>query len=90
MTIFNKKEFQRDVLTRRRIDMNISMEVACAEIGISKATLSRIENGKTPEIDTFLKICDWLGVNNINKYFIDDFEDPLDGDDPRTYGLRNG
>jgi transcriptional regulator with XRE-family HTH domain len=31
------------------------------EVGISPATLSRIENGKIPDLDTFGKICSWLG-----------------------------
>ena len=37
---------------------------AAREIGeISASTLSRIEQGKTPDIDTYLKICDWLGIS---------------------------
>lgn len=30
--------------------------------GVSVATLSRIEQGKIPDVDTFIKICRWLGV----------------------------
>jgi transcriptional regulator with XRE-family HTH domain len=33
------------------------------EIEISTATLSRIENGKLPDIETFTKACKWLGVD---------------------------
>lgn len=34
------------------------------EIGsVSPATLSRIEQGKVPDVDTFIKICDWLNVS---------------------------
>lgn len=36
---------------------------AAAEIGISYATLSRIENGKVPDLETFSKICQWLGID---------------------------
>lgn len=33
------------------------------EIGdVSVATLSRIEQGKVPDVDTFIKICRWLEV----------------------------
>lgn len=33
------------------------------EIGnVSAATLSRIEQGKIPDVDTFIKICKWLNV----------------------------
>ena len=37
-------------------------EVA-AEIGISYATLSRVENGKLPDLQTFSKICTWLELD---------------------------
>lgn len=34
------------------------------EIGdVSFATLSRIEQGKIPDVETFIKICKWLGVS---------------------------
>jgi len=34
-----------------------------AEIGdISAATLSRIEQGKLPDVETFILICNWLNV----------------------------
>jgi transcriptional regulator with XRE-family HTH domain len=34
---------------------------AANEIGVSPATLSRVENGKVPDLETFSKICRWLG-----------------------------
>ena len=39
------------------------MRQAAEEIGISAATLMRIENGRTPDIETFGKVCQWLGTN---------------------------
>ncbi len=33
------------------------------EIGIGHATLSRIESGKQPDLDTFTKICKWLEID---------------------------
>ncbi len=34
------------------------------EIGeVSAATLSRIEQGKVPDVDTFIKICQWLNLS---------------------------
>lgn len=33
------------------------------EIGVSAATISRIERGKKPDIDSFRKICLWLEVD---------------------------
>lgn len=48
-------------LKKKRGDKGIR-EVA-KEIGISHATLSRIENGKLPDIETFKKICEWLTID---------------------------
>lgn len=33
------------------------------EIGVSPATLSRIENGKQPDLGTFEKLCRWLDIS---------------------------
>ncbi len=32
--------------------------------GVSAATLSRIEQGKVPDVDTFIKICSWLDTSS--------------------------
>jgi len=31
--------------------------------GVSASTLSRIEQGNVPDLETFMRICDWLGVS---------------------------
>lgn len=33
------------------------------EIGISPATLSRVERGNMPDLQTFKRICDWLEID---------------------------
>ena len=33
------------------------------EIGISHSTLSRVERGYLPDLETFSKICKWLKIN---------------------------
>lgn len=39
------------------------LRVAADEIGgISASTLSRVEQGKMPDLDTFMRLCDWLEV----------------------------
>ena len=44
------------------------------EIGnVSFATLSRIELGKIPDIDTFVRICKWLNVST-DTFIIDNIE----------------
>lgn len=42
----------------------LGLRAAAAEIGgVSASTLSRIEAGKVPDLDTFLRICRWLGAS---------------------------
>ncbi|MXV79776.1 MAG: helix-turn-helix transcriptional regulator [Chloroflexi bacterium] len=36
---------------------------AAKEIGVSSATLSRVENGKQPDLLTFEKLCRWLQMS---------------------------
>lgn len=43
-------------------DLRGVREVA-AEIGISPATVSRVERGHSPDLETFAKICRWLDVD---------------------------
>lgn len=52
-------------LTRQKRG-NMGIRVAAAEIGISPATLSRIENGHIPDMQTLDKICDWIGKDPSN------------------------
>ncbi len=59
---------RKDVITKRCIDNDMTMEQASQQIGISKATLSRIENKKMPDVDTFFKLCKWL-KSDPKKYY---------------------
>jgi transcriptional regulator with XRE-family HTH domain len=36
------------------------VRAAAEDVGISSATLSRVENGHMPDLATFAKICKWL------------------------------
>lgn len=65
---YKAKELKKDLITKRLIDNSMSMDVAAKEIGISKATISRLEKGKMPDMDTFIKVCVWL-ENEPSKYF---------------------
>jgi transcriptional regulator with XRE-family HTH domain len=33
------------------------------QVGISLSTLSRVENGNLPDIDSYMKLCKWLEVS---------------------------
>lgn len=44
---------------------NRGLREVAQEIGdVSPSTLSRVENGKVPDMDTFLRICDWLQLSS--------------------------
>ncbi|MDZ8096781.1 MAG: helix-turn-helix transcriptional regulator [Nostoc sp. DedQUE05] len=50
-----------------------------AEIGnVSTATLSRVENGSTPDMETFLALCNWLQVQPAEFFVADKGELELD------------
>jgi transcriptional regulator with XRE-family HTH domain len=36
---------------------------AAREIGISHATLSRVERGHLPDLENYQKICKWMGID---------------------------
>ena len=42
---------------------NRGLREVAYEIAVSPATLSRVENGKLPDLDTFAKICKWLRID---------------------------
>ena len=42
---------------------SLGIRAAAAKIGISPATLSRVENGQLPDLENFGKICRWLKVD---------------------------
>ncbi len=46
------------LITLRRGSRGI--RAAAQDVGISPATLSRVENGNMPDLETFAKICRWL------------------------------
>lgn len=39
----------------------LGVRAAAREAGVSPATLSRIENGHIPDLETFERLCRWLG-----------------------------
>jgi len=41
---------------------SLKLREAAKEIGIGAATLMRVENGRVPDLETFGKICNWLGL----------------------------
>ena len=58
---FDVQKFAAHVRTKRGAQ---SLREVVGEVkGVSISTLSRIENGKIPDMETFLHICDWLDAS---------------------------
>jgi transcriptional regulator with XRE-family HTH domain len=68
MTSFDSFKLKKDLITARQINNDYSMDVASKQIGISKATLSRIEKGNMPDVLTLGKLCKWMKTEP-SKYF---------------------
>lgn len=53
------------------------------EIGnVSASTLSRVEKGKMPDLDTFIHLCDWLKISP-DQFFKTDENKPLPQEESR-------
>jgi len=50
-------DFGRLIATKRD---GRGVRAAAVDVGVSSATLSRVENGHMPDLMTFAKICRWL------------------------------
>jgi transcriptional regulator with XRE-family HTH domain len=58
--IFNHTAFA-ETLKAKRDSMELGVREAAEQIGnLSASTLSRIENGKIPDLPDFLAICAWM------------------------------
>lgn len=66
--IFNISKLRKDLITKRVIQLDLNLDEVAKLTGTSKATLSRIENGRIPDMQTFANIVGWLGTKP-NRYF---------------------
>lgn len=46
----------------RREWANLTMRQAGQQIGISTATVHRVEHGESPDIESFARLCAWLHI----------------------------
>ena len=67
--MYNAKEFSKALKTKRIIDLNIDLRAAAKRTKISISTLSRIENGKMPDLNTFANLCEWMG-KDMNEFIV--------------------
>jgi transcriptional regulator with XRE-family HTH domain len=65
---FDSLSFAKSIQERRKFK-KLGVREAAKEIGISAATLSRVENQRLPELVTYNAICNWLSLDM--NYFFD-------------------
>lgn len=59
---YDGEKLSKAVRTKRLIELKLDIRKAATEIGISPATLSRIENKKTPDIVVLASVCNWVSL----------------------------
>jgi transcriptional regulator with XRE-family HTH domain len=80
-------ELLAGMLKDKRADKGL--RTVAKEIGnISAATLSRVEQGKIPDVDTFIQICKWLNVSSDTFIIGDSKEKHLSGKSQIVAHLR--
>src|ERR1700692_4153550 len=79
---------QLAVLLKEKRGERSLREVAQEMCNVSPATLSRIENGKMLDVETFLQVCDWLGVTP--QQFIKEARQSLLGSQAVRYRIEGG
>jgi transcriptional regulator with XRE-family HTH domain len=66
---YDGEKLSKAVRTKRLIEMKIDIRTAANEIDISAATLSRLENMKTPDAIVLAAVCNWISMP-MNDFFI--------------------
>ena len=61
MADFDSLRSLGELVARKR--GKVGIRATAREIGLSPATLSRVENGQLPDLVNFTKICKWLDVD---------------------------
>jgi transcriptional regulator with XRE-family HTH domain len=57
---FDSQEFSKQIKTKRIIELNAGMREVAKKVKVSISTLSRLENGKTPDMPSLINVCNWL------------------------------
>ncbi len=51
------------LFSQRRAELGLSLREVSAQCRVPVATLSRVEQGRTPDLATFRRIVEWLGLS---------------------------
>lgn len=50
------------LVAKHRMEKSLGVRAAAREVGISHATLARVEKGFLPDLENYEKLCRWLGI----------------------------
>lgn len=67
MKQYDGKKLSKELRTIRFVELGLGVREVAKEIGLSPATISRLENKKTPDVNTLFVISKWL--NKPMEYF---------------------
>lgn len=60
MKQYNGNKLAKELKNMRFVELDWGMREAAKKIGVSVATLSRLEHGKAPDVNTLFAVCKWL------------------------------
>ena len=66
---FDTDKFSKAIRAKRTIFNDLTMKHVAKKTKVSPATLSRLENGKLPDVETYAKVCKWLD-EKMERFFI--------------------
>ena len=65
---YNPDQLKNDIAEKMANHEGLNLSKVADLVGISKTTIYRVVNNRTPDIAVFAKFCDWLGTEP-NRYF---------------------
>ncbi len=74
---FDTDGFMSSIKRTRKV-LELNLRDVSEQSGISASTVSRIERGMPPDMETFIKICNWLSVHPSNFFIADGDISPED------------
>ena len=59
----DKLALSKAMKTKRVIELSLGVRDVAKKVKISPATIARIENQRTIDLESFIKACNWLNVS---------------------------
>lgn len=66
---FNAKQFRKDVITKRVLEIDLSVSELSEETGLSETRIQDIEKGNPINMHEFVSMCTFMKTTRPGKYF---------------------